>query len=235
MTLMNRLEALPHTWFRSADLELRELATAIRCYTAGHPWEPIDPFADSYVDTLLGLRPHTPAYYRARSLAEIVWDLFYGEGQIIDASQTVQKLPQWLTENRAAILATDDAGYQRGVKLAFGRAVRAVGAALPEFAKISADEFIECLWRQPNWCPASRLSFEVSQLFQADTMTRGRESDIEDLVRIKAVPYVNVFVGDASKRAYLEALRSGTNSRLRACDYWATCTVSASLENERDA
>src|SRR5262249_14535454 len=134
-----------------------------------------------------------------------------------------------------AILEADDAGYQRGVKLAFGRAVRTVAASLPEFGEISADGFIEYLWKHPNWCPASRLSFEVSQLFQADTMTRARESDVEDLVRIKALPYVNVFAADASKRAYLEALRGGTNSRLRSCDYWATCAVTPSLADATTA
>jgi len=105
-----------------------------------------------------------------------------------------------------------------------------VATAVPEFSTVSADEFIDYLWKHPNWCPSSRLSFEVSQLFQADTTTRGHDSDIEDLVRIKAAPHVAVFVADGSKRAYLEALRTGTNSRLRNCDYWASVRVAPSLE-----
>jgi hypothetical protein len=74
------------------------------------------------------------------------------------------------------------------------------------------------------------LSFEVSQRFQADTATTGHAFDVEDLVRMKAVPYVNVFVADASKRTYLAAPRSGAKSRLRKCSYWATCDVVASLD-----
>ena len=74
---------------------------------------------------------------------------------------------------------------------------------------------------------------QVSQLFQADTATKGRGSDIEDLIRIKALPYVNVFVADAAKRTYLNALCSGKSSRLRGCDYWTRCTIVGSLEEAR--
>jgi hypothetical protein len=213
------------------DIEWRELAVAIRCYTSSSSWEPIQPFVDSYVDTLAGLHPAVRAQYLTRPLAEIVWETLYGLSQIQNAASATATFPQWLAENRAAIRATKAADYTRKVRLAFGRAVRNVASTLPEFATVSsADEFIDYLWNHPDWCPAARLSFEVSQRFQADITTTGRASDVEDLVRMKAVPYVNVFVADASKRAYLAALRSGTKSRLRKCAYWATCDVVANLD-----
>ncbi len=55
-------------------------------------------------------------------------------------------------------------------------------------------------------------------------------ADILNLARIKALPYVDIFVADASKRAYLDALRTGKNSCLRADNYWARCAVVSSLD-----
>jgi hypothetical protein len=222
MLLMNRLAALPHVWFRSIDAEKRELEMAIRCYADGLPWAPVAPFVETYIDTFEML-PFARRFYRGRSLAEIVWDQLSQDR--LRPSKTV--FENWLAENRAAISATDDVGYQRQLRIAFGRAV---ASYVPE----SAEGFVEHLWARPDWCPAARLSFEAAQLFQADTTTRGRSSDIEDLVRIKAVPYVDLFVADASKRSYLNTLKAGKrNSRLRECGYWTRCTIVGSLDEAR--
>jgi len=219
---MNGLEALPHVWFRSIDIEKRELEMAIRCHASRLPWAPVVPFVETYIDTFEML-PFAREFYRSRSLAEIVWDQL-SQGRL-RPSKTV--FENWLAENRAAIFATDDAGYQRQLRVAFGRAV---ASYLPK----SAEGFVEHLWTHPDWCPAARLSFEVAQLFQADTTTRRRPSDIEDLVRIKALPYVNVCVADASKRSYLNTLKTGKrNSRLRECGYWTRCTIVGSLDEAR--
>jgi hypothetical protein len=199
-----------------------ELEMAIRCYADGLPWAPVVPFVETYIDTFEML-PFARRFYRGRSLAEIVWDQLSQDR--LRPSKTV--FENWLAENRAAISATDDVGYQRQLRIAFGRAV---ASYVPD----SAEGFVEHLWARPDWCPAARLSFEVAQLFQADTATRGRSSDIEDLVRIKAVPYVDSFVADASKRSYLNTLKAGKrNSRLRECGYWTRCTIVGSLDEAR--
>src|SRR5207247_6791166 len=156
-------------------------------------------FVEFYVDTLIGLDPSVQAYYRRRSLAETVWDQLVGRIRAIDPYRRAA-FEEWLANNRAAILATDDVGYRQQVRVAFGRAVRSVASRLPNFQSVTLEDFVEHLWKRPNWCPAAQLSFEVAQRFQADTTTRGRASDIEDLIRMQALPYVNVFVADASKR-----------------------------------
>src|SRR5258706_15633833 len=49
MLLVNRLEALPHVWFRSIDTEKRELEMAIRCYADRLPWVNVLPFVETYI------------------------------------------------------------------------------------------------------------------------------------------------------------------------------------------
>jgi hypothetical protein len=228
MPILNRLEAMPHLWFRGVDIEDREMDMAIRCFSTGSAWTPINPFVNSYVETLVGLPAPLQDYYRRRSLAETVWDQLAGRIRAIGPYRT-RAFQNWLAENRAAILAVDDGAYNRQVRVTFGRAVHSVASRLARFSSVAADDFVEHLWKHPDWCPAARLSFEVSQRFQADTTTSGEPSDVGDLVRMQALPYVDVFVADASKRAYIEALRTGRNSRLRDAEFWKRCNVIASL------
>jgi len=101
MPLMNGLEALPHVWFRSIDIEKRELEMAIRCHASRLPWAPVVPFVETYIDTF-ECSSSRGSFYRSRSLAEIVWDQM-SQGRL-RPSKTV--FENWLVENRAAICAT---------------------------------------------------------------------------------------------------------------------------------
>jgi hypothetical protein len=61
--LLNRIESLPHVWIRTVDLDLREIRQAALCYLQGREYEPVSPFVNSYVETLLDLPPEIAAHY----------------------------------------------------------------------------------------------------------------------------------------------------------------------------
>ncbi len=101
--------------------------------------------------------------------------------------------------------------------------------------RIDLDAFTSYVWEHPNWCPATRLAFEVQHAFERDTQTRVTGSDMIDLVRIKTIPYVEVFTCDNSKRVYLQQLMTGRRSRLAGCAYWGRCRITRDVRDVIEA
>ena len=54
----------------------------------------------------------------------------------------------------------------------------------------------------PTRCPGVRLVYETQHRLRRDIKTRARASDLIDLSRINAVPYVDFFVTDSAMMTY---------------------------------
>lgn len=210
--VMNILEATPHRWLRTVDLEELELASAAEAFAAGRaPIRPV-PFCDSYLDTGF-VDDHTKRFYRTKPLAAIVWDQAYGERNTVAAANLADQFPGVVRADRELISTLKPAEYQMKLRQKFGQKIRSIlGAAR------SGREFLDALWGQPDWCPATRLSFESYHTFVRDKGTHPTVNDVNDFTRFMALPYVDVFTADTAKRDLLRKLEE--KPELSGMEHW---------------
>jgi len=64
------------------------------------------------------------------------------------------------------------------------------------------ERFARWLYESPSRCPGVRLVYETSHRFRRDRQARPKASDLIDLARVNAVPYVNFFVTDSAMLTY---------------------------------
>ena len=60
------------------------------------------------------------------------------------------------------------------------------------------------MYESPSRCPGVRLSYETLHRFRRNRQDRPEASDIIDLVRIAAVPYVDFFITDSAMTDYCQ-------------------------------
>lgn len=211
--VMNILEATPHRWIRTVDIEGLELSSAAKAFAAGRvPIRPV-PFCDSYLDTGF-VDNHTKRFYRGKPLAAVVWDQAYGERNIVAAANLADRFPDVVKADRELISAWKPAEYQMKLRQKFEQKIRAIlGNAR------SGREFVDALWSQPDWCPAARLSFESYHTFVRDKGTYPTVNDVNDFTRIMALPYVDVFTADGAKRDLLRKLKE--KPELSGMEHWS--------------
>lgn len=71
------------------------------------------------------------------------------------------------------------------------------------------EPFARWVYDSPSRCPGIRLAYETQHRFRKNLEARPRASDLIDLVRIAAVPYVDFFVPDGAMLNYCrQAVRS---------------------------
>jgi hypothetical protein len=232
MSLLHRLETLPHTWLRTVDLEERELVAAVRSLADGTPYRAPVPYVASYLDTLVNLDPTARMLYESAPISQIIWDVAFGGGRLPSTDRYAATFEKWVEVNRVdAAAARGQRAYLRKLQHAYSRKIRnLLEPLLPSGGHMDYDRLGADLWDRPDWCPALRLSFEVVHQFFRDLGTRPTVSDMIDFTRMLSVPYVDVFTTDAAKRDYLRGLRAGKQSRLRRCSYWSSTRVAVGLD-----
>jgi hypothetical protein len=229
MRLLNHLEALPHIWLRTVDLEEIEIASAIEAFTQVLPYRTPSPFVNGSLDTLVNVDPLVRSIYGKSAISRIVWDVAHGASRVPSVGPYAELYKRWVEANCADVARTTRRGYRDGLKAAYKRKVMDLAQGLSGREVINLDHFADHLWDQPEWCPATRLSFEAVQLLFRDAATKPQTADLNDFVPLKSIPYVNVFTTDGAKRDYLRTLREGRQSRLRNCAYWS-CVIAADLD-----
>jgi hypothetical protein len=65
-----------------------------------------------------------------------------------------------------------------------------------------AEPFARWIYESPSRCPGVRLAYETQHRFRRDRAAHPGASDIIDLARITAIPYVDFFVTDAAMMTY---------------------------------
>ena len=65
-----------------------------------------------------------------------------------------------------------------------------------------AELFARWIYESPLRCPGVRLTYETQHRFRRDRAANPGASDMIDLARITAIPYVDFFVTDAAMMTY---------------------------------
>ncbi len=215
--VMNVLEATPHRWLRTVDLEELELSRAAEAFRVGRaPIRPV-PFCNSYLDTGFVDEP-TRNFYRTKPLAAIIWDQAYGERNTVTVASLAERFPDIVKADRELIATWKPAEYRTRLRQKFEQKTRSIlGEAR------SGREFLDALWDQPDWCPSARLSFESYHTFVRDKGTYPTVSDVNDFTRLMALPYVDVFTADGAMRDLLRRLEE--KPELSGMEHWSRVRV----------
>lgn len=217
MRIMNILEATSHRWLRTVDLEERELSSAADAFASCCTPLRVEPFCDSYVDTLFADR-RTRHFYRIKPLAAIVWDQVYGERTIPTTASIADRFPDLVRADRGLISSWSPGEYRVKLRETFDRQVRgSLGEAR------GSRKFLDCLWSEPDWAPATRLKFEAYHTFVRDRGTNPTVNDVHDFSHFTALPYVDVFTADSAKRDLLRRLRE--KAELSGMEHWSRIRV----------
>lgn len=228
MRLLCRLEELPHTWIREFDLFEQEVDRALVCFSGVDAYRAPKPYVESYLDTSYSSEDF-PAWYRSKSLAEIMWDQLDEERRIGPLRLTSPGFQNRIALVREEIVQLEKGVYQEEIKRTFMQNVRRIAAERVGKDFVAVDEFAAAVWTHPEWCGGSRLQFEVQWAFARDVQTTPTASDTMDFARMLHIPYVDVFTTDNSKREYLSQLARGRASRLHGCGYWTRCAIARDI------
>jgi hypothetical protein len=156
MSLLNRLETLPHTWLRTVDLEERELVAAVRSLAEKTPYRAPVPYVSSYLDTFIDLDQTVRTVYEGVPVSQISWDIAFGD-RLPSPDRYAATYEKWVEANRvdAATATQDQSAYLRKLQDAYSRKIRTLlEPLLPPGAPMDYDRFGARLWDHPDWCPA---------------------------------------------------------------------------------
>lgn len=195
MLLLKHIEKLPHTYIHSAISRL-ELQEAFRAFSAGDNYKNIFPFVNRFDETLdLNASPPTK-HFLNYSLSEAVWDL-YSYGPLGGLDKYADKLRQTFAADRA-LLPTPS--LRKNFAKIIDREIRLYRLPLP-YENIAA--FADWIYSDASRCPSERLRFEMWHKMEGNIGDIPHDSDLEDLLHIGCLPYVDLMTLDRRMFTYV--------------------------------
>jgi hypothetical protein len=206
---LNRLEELPHTFVNEGRIYHLELREAVRAFERGREYDrgQVVPFA-SRLDEANDI--HGAPQYIVEGgrrvptkmivnfgIAEGISYLWKYDRNTLDVQRRREQEWIWVMESdrgMASPPALRDHFVTTMVRNLATHGVRAPAAG--------AEPFARWVYESPSRCPGIRLVYETHHRFRRDRMARPGASDIIDLARVTAVPYVDYFIADAAMMTY---------------------------------
>lgn len=206
---LNQLEQLPLTFVnegRIHDMQIREALNAFE-QIREYDFAAAIPFASRLADAIDirgnplyivdgGRRVSTQMIVNF-GLAEVINYLWRFDPQIFDVQRRREREWIWVMDNDRA-LASPPSLCDHFVTMTI-RALATHGIRPPE---AGAEPFARWIYELPSRCPGVRLAYETHHRFRRDRSAHPGASDIIDLARITAIPYVDFFITDAAMMTY---------------------------------
>jgi hypothetical protein len=206
---LNQLERLPLTFVnegRIYDMEIREAVSAFT-QARDYNFAAVTPFASRLADAIDirgnplyivegGTRVSTKMIVNFR-IAEVIRYLWNHDPQMFDVQR--RREPNWIWVMDSDRALANPPSMRDHFVIMMIRALATHGIQPPA---AGAEPFACWVYRSPSRCPGVRLAYETQHRFRRDRTARPGASDIVDLVRISAVPYVDFFVTDAAMMTY---------------------------------
>jgi hypothetical protein len=95
--------------------------------------------------------------------------------------------------------------------------------------RVDVAAFAAHVLSNPEWCPSTRLSFGAWHVLVYDSQSQPRDTDLDDLVRLRELPYVSVFTCDGARRDQLRRLQQSERYGLHAWPYWNAIEVAENI------
>lgn len=222
---LNRLEKLPHIFINEArirDLEMRE---AISAFTEGREYDGrlITPFAER-IDQAIDVRGYPLFVTQMVGSARIpvptqmivnlgIWDAIYYVWRVEPEALNVHRRreQQWIQLVEADRFLEKRPGLPEHFITVLRRDLFTHGIAMPT----DMEAFGRWVYKSPERCPGLRLAYEVHHRFLKNAGDRPLASDLVDLARMSAVPYVNVFITDKAMLDYCRQASRALDDRYR--------------------
>ncbi len=196
MSLLRRLEKIPHTFIHSSSIPRLELAEAYRAFSEGEECASINPFVNRFDYTVdLNAKPATDIYLNY-SLCEIVWDL-YCCGELGGLDDYAGKMKQLLAADR-------ELSPKPSLRANFAKTI-GLNLSLHKVPVPSVDvaPFAKWIYSNPSRCPGERLGYEVWHKIVKNFTDKLDDSDMDDFQHIGCLPYVELMTLDRRMCGYV--------------------------------
>lgn len=205
---LNTLEEFPLEWIDLAKIHNLEVSYGLACHKLGFAYDRINPFVPSFVDTIQN-PPRTIRMFLQYRLSEAVFDMWRsGQFDYQEQSRRLTATFRQIMEQERQLLATlrDRTAARR--ELFIRKVVERIQNHRLHTAEDTGNaelfrEFAERVYADSSWCPTVRLSFEVFHALVNNVGDQLDEGDLNDLIHLWAVPYVDFITTDRRIAAYL--------------------------------
>lgn len=206
---LNELEKLPLIFVNEGRLVTLEIEEAVRGFEQHREYDAaaVCPFANRLADAIdlfghrlyvveCGMRVPVEMIVNY-GITETILYLWKSEPLAFDVQRRREQ--EWirLVESDRSMVVTPRLADH--FVTALERTLRTHGIHPPEGA---AEKFGRWVYDSPSRCPGIRLAYETQHRFRRDRQARASASDIIDLVRINAAPYVDFFITDSAMMMY---------------------------------
>ena len=206
---LNHLEQLPHVFVNEGRIANLEIDEALRAFEQNREYDSaaVNPFARRLADAVdifgspqfvieRGVRVPTDMIVNY-GIAEAVLYLWKSEPRIFDVQRRREQGWKQLMKSDRSMAITPNLRDHFVTAMARHMATRKISPP-----KLGVERFSRWVYDSPSRCPGVRLVYETQHRLRRDAKARVRASDLIDLSRVNAVPYVDFFVTDSAMMEY---------------------------------
>jgi hypothetical protein len=217
---LNSLDDLPHIFINEARIRDMEMREALAAFEQGREYEvaAVGPFSSrldraidvqgrrQYVNQPVGaqlVRVNTDMIVNFQIWDAIIY-MFQQDPETFDVQRRLEQ--EWSAVMEADRMLKNPPSLSDHFVTTMSRNLNTHGIQAPE---AGVEPFARWVYNSPSRCPGIRLAYETQHCFRKNLKARPRASDLIDLARIAAVPYVDLFVADGEMLNYCrQAVRS---------------------------
>jgi hypothetical protein len=227
---LNRLEELPHTFINEARIRDMEMREALSAFERGREYDfaSVSPFASRLDDAIdvQGLQQYVIQNVGGRRVRVDthmivnlrIWDVIIHVFRQDPEAFNVQRRreQEWIAVMEADRILENPPELSDHFVTTMSRNLQTHGLKAPT---AGVEPFARWVYELPSRCPGIRLAYETHHQFRRNRSAQPRASDLIDLGRIAAVPYVDFFVADGEMLDYCKkaARQLGLDYEQRLC------------------
>jgi hypothetical protein len=206
---LNQLEELPHIFVNEARIRYMEIREAIAAFQQRRDYNAaaITPFA-ARLDQAIDIHGYSMGIveYGRRIPTEMlvnysIWEaidyMWHRDTKIFDVQR--RRELEWIETIGSDRALRDPPTLPDHFVTAMECTLRTYGIPTP-FEGV--EPFARWVYESSARCPGLRLAYEVQHRFRRNLTAKPRASDLIDLARVPAVPYVNFFMTDSEMMDY---------------------------------
>jgi hypothetical protein len=208
---LNQLEELPHIFVNEARIRDMEIREAIAAFQQRRDYNPaaITPFA-ARLDQAIDINGYSMGIveYGRRiptemlvnySIWEAIYYMWHRDTKIFDVQR--RRESEWIETIGSDRALRDPPTLPDHFVTAMERTLRTHGIPTPSEG---VQPFARWVYESPTRCPGFRLAYEAQHRFRRNLTAKPCASDLIDLARVAAVPYVDFFVTDSEMMDYCQ-------------------------------
>jgi len=206
MSFCNQIERLPHQFVNEGRISILELKEAIDAISENREFykDVINPFFDRFDQSIPVADLASTRFLLRYSIAETLFDLWTEDRDLIGGYEKhgLRLIKRLQADRQISNPPSLRTNFFRKI----GDDLRFYGIPEP---KQGAQQLAEWIYAMPSRCPAMRLGYETYHQLRRNVTAGLSTSHMVDLVRLNALPYVDIFILDSEMYTYVsQAIRA---------------------------